>query len=202
MISRDCLRRAVSRMALLKYFPTGNQEAVAAVAEMFADLFTTDEEVSKAVSSITHDPEMAEWPGAGAFFGVLQRAVYPRGMWKVGGRWVPSPDNGPKYDIVHPDGSRHWHNGGFLNDAAQPRRRERKPEGEAATEAAESAKGTSCAAAGISDEGGYVEFDSPIPDLPDGLILDEWEGAPCAVAGASVAGEGDRENDKGGHCAQ
>jgi hypothetical protein len=113
MISDITIRRALNRIALLKFFPSGNSEGLAAVGEMFVELYSTDAEVERAVSNLLHDSYMAEWPGAGAFFDVLKRAVYPHGMCKYDGRWIPSPANGPKYDIVGPDGECHWHDGRF-----------------------------------------------------------------------------------------
>jgi hypothetical protein len=111
MISEAAMRRALNRLALLKFFPSGNAEAVAFVAGMIRELYTEDADVDKAVSNILHDPNWSEWPGAGAFFDVLKRAIYPHGMWKRDGKWVPSPENAIEFDIVGPDGARHWVNG-------------------------------------------------------------------------------------------
>lgn len=89
MISETVLRRALGRMALLKYFPFGNPDAVAEVAEMFAELCSTDAEVEHVVKKLLRDPDMAEWPGAGRFFEWLKFALHDGGMVKRDGRWVP-----------------------------------------------------------------------------------------------------------------
>jgi len=128
MISETTIRRALNRIALLKFFPSGNSEALAAVAEMFTELYRTDSEVERAVSKLLHDPDMAEWPGAGVLFDFLKRAVYPRGMCKRDGRWAPSPANGPNYDIVGPDGSRYWVGGVFYPYPTTPWRGDDKGE--------------------------------------------------------------------------
>ena len=101
MISDATMRRALGRIALLKYFPAGNAEALTAVAEMIAELYTEDAHVEQAISKLLHDPDMAEWPGAGAFFEWLMRAIHPRGMMQLDGRWVPRPLRSP--DGIDPD---------------------------------------------------------------------------------------------------
>ena len=130
MISDATMRRALNRLALLKFFPSGNAEAVAFLAGMIRELYTQDADVDKAVSNILHDRDQAEWPGAGAFFDVLKRAVYPYGLWKRDGRWIPSPENGPKFDIVGPDGSRHWVKGSFRPYPEKPWAKTVQPENE------------------------------------------------------------------------
>ncbi len=92
MISDATMRRALGRIALLKYFPVGNAEALTAVAEMISELYSEDAHVEQAISKLLHDPEMAEWPGAAAFFQWLKRAIHPRGMIRLDGRWVPKPE--------------------------------------------------------------------------------------------------------------
>lgn len=111
MISDAVLRRALGRVSLMRFFPSSNPDAVAAVGELFAELYASDAEVEQAVSNILRDPDSAEWPGAGAFFELLKRAVYEGGMLLADGRWLPHPRNGPEYDRIGPDGARHWHDG-------------------------------------------------------------------------------------------
>jgi hypothetical protein len=120
VISDSAIRRALKRIALLKFFPSGNAEALATVAEMLGELYSSDGDVERAVSNLLHDAEMAEWPGPGVFFEQLKCVVYPRGMWRVGGRWVPHPANGREFDIIHPDGSRHWVNGAYYQSPMKP----------------------------------------------------------------------------------
>jgi hypothetical protein len=95
MISDATMRRALGCIALLKYFPAGNAEALTAVAEMISELYTEDAHVEGAISKLLHDPDMAEWPGAGVFFEWLKCAIHPRGMMQLDGRWVPRPERSP-----------------------------------------------------------------------------------------------------------
>ena len=116
-ISDSTMRRAVQRICGLKYFPATNNAVVSDVVSMIGELYSTDSEVEQAISNILHDPAMAEWPGSGAFFAWLNRAVYTEGMWKRDGRWIPSPANGREFDIIAADGSRHW--GGWYSPQAR-----------------------------------------------------------------------------------
>lgn len=120
MISESVLRRALGRIALLKYFPAGNSEAIAAVAEMFGEVCQSDAQVDHAVTGLLRDVEMSEWPGASVFFAWLRREVWREGMIHTREGWKPHPRNGPKFDIVRPDGSRHWIDGQYNDDPQKP----------------------------------------------------------------------------------
>ena len=100
------------------------------LAEMLSELFSSDAEAEKATSNLLRNPNMAEWPGAGAFFEALKHAIYERGMCKHNGRWVPSPENGPQFDIVEPDGSRHWVDGAYFVYPQTPWRDDIEPDGD------------------------------------------------------------------------
>lgn len=119
-ITEAVLRRAVRRLSMLKYFPSANQEAIEEIASMISEFYQTDKEVETATTNILRNPQLSEWPGAGAFFEALQYAVYPRGMWERGGKWIPSPENGRRFDITYPDGRRHWVGGSYFPSPTDP----------------------------------------------------------------------------------
>lgn len=112
------LRRALSRLALLRFFPQNNPEALAAVAELLSEMCADGAALARAVDSILR--EYSDWPGPSEFQRMVSYALYPCGMWRRGGKWIPSPENGPEYDIVEPNGARHWHDGVFYIHPRKP----------------------------------------------------------------------------------
>lgn len=88
MISDSTLARALRRIALMKFFPSNNSDALAAIGEMFQELYDADAEVETAVTNLLRNPDLAEWPGGGLFFEHLKEAVYPNGLVHRDGKWV------------------------------------------------------------------------------------------------------------------
>jgi hypothetical protein len=74
MISEACLKRALGRVALLRFFPQNNPEALAAVAELLSEMCADGAALARAVD----------------------------------------------YDIVEPNGARHWHDGVFYAHPRKP----------------------------------------------------------------------------------
>jgi hypothetical protein len=153
MISEACLKRALGRVALLRFFPQNNPEALAAVAELLSEMCADGAALARAVDSILR--ECSDWPGPSEFQRTVAYALYPCGMWRRGDKWIPSPENGPEYDIVEPNGARHWHDGVFYTHPRKPREGDRGAQGGAGTfdhqrEFTERATVTPRALAGIS----------------------------------------------------
>ena len=118
MIMNETMRRALERLSLLRFFPANSQEALLWVAETLRAMCRDDADIQRVVESVLGSE--SEWPGPGDFQRKVAQALWPFGMWKRNGKWVPAPENGPQHDIVGADGSRYWVKGAFYRYPVKP----------------------------------------------------------------------------------
>ena len=78
MISDPVLKSAMGRIALLRFFPAGNDDALAALAEILQELCADDTQLARAMVAVSK--EHVEWPGLGAFQETIREALRP--AWK------------------------------------------------------------------------------------------------------------------------
>lgn len=65
MLTKTAVSRAVNSLALLKFFPSGNADAVRAIISTLRELFDSEETLELAMSSLLS--EVDEWTGPAAF---------------------------------------------------------------------------------------------------------------------------------------
>jgi hypothetical protein len=78
VISVACLNRSIGRIALLKFFPAANEDALEALAEVLSELCADDGQLGRAMAAVSK--EHVEWPGLGAFQETIREALRP--PWK------------------------------------------------------------------------------------------------------------------------